>query len=107
MAIVSLTAIQLKPGARWEDAQKSIKAGNDLVRKHGGENVTAMVTMLAGEATGTVTTLWTASNWSVFGMVQNALMADPEVQALMAESTGPNGSTLGWSTYVSQTIPDM
>ena len=57
MTVVSLTALHLKPGINWDDAQKSLKKGNDLVRKHGGENVTAMVTMAAGPATGTVTLL--------------------------------------------------
>jgi hypothetical protein len=103
MAIISLTAVHPQPGASWEEIQKNIKAGNDLIRKHGGENVATMVTMLAGEATGTVTSIWTAPDWARFGGVQNAVMADPEVQALMA--TG--GKTASWSTYVSQTIPDM
>ena len=103
MTIVSLTALHPHPGTSWEEIQKNVKAGNDLVRKHGGENVTTMVTMIAGEATGTVTSLWTAPDWARFGGVQGALMADPETQALMA--TG--GQTASWSTYVSQTIPDM
>ena len=42
MTVVSLTALHLKPGINWDDAQKTLKQGNDLVRKHGGENVTAM-----------------------------------------------------------------
>jgi hypothetical protein len=104
MPVVSLTAIQLKPGVNWEDAQKSLKKGNDLVRKHGGENVTAMVGMAAGEATGTVSLVYTAANWAKFGQVQDAMMADPEMQALMAD---PNGPSTGWSTYVMQTIPDL
>ena len=80
-----------------------MKAGNDLVKKHGGENVTTMVTMIAGENTGTVTTLWTALDWAKFGEVQNAVMGDAAVQALMV--TG--AQTSRWSTYVSQTIDDM
>jgi len=104
MAIISVTALQLKPGGNWEDAQKSIKKGNDLARKHGAENVTTMVAMAAGEATGTVTILSTSADWTKYGQVQDAMMADPEMQALMADSKNPVSS---WSTYVSQTIPDM
>ena len=104
MAIVSVTAIQMKPGSNWEDAQKSLKKGNDLARKHGAENVTAMVALAAGEATGTVTILSTSPDWTTYGKVQDAMMADPEMQALMAD---PNNPAAGWSTYVSQTIPDM
>jgi hypothetical protein len=106
MAIVCQTAMDIKPG-RWDDAQKSLKAGNELQRKHGAENVTTMVTMLAGPNTGTVTTLWSAPDWESFGKVFNAIMADPEILALMASSTAADGPTSGWSTYVSQTIPDM
>jgi len=104
MAVVSLTALHLKPGISWDDAQNSLKKGNDLVRKHGGENVTAMVTMAAGPATGTVTLLYTTADWASYGKLQDALMADPEIQALMAD---PNSPTAGWDTCVSQTIPDM
>ena len=104
MPVISITAIQLKPGVNWEDAQKSLKKGNDLVRKHGGENVTAMVGMAAGPATGTVSLLYTAADWTKYGQVQDALMADPEMQALMAD---PKSPTAGWDTYVMQTIPDL
>jgi hypothetical protein len=104
MTVVSLTAIRPKPGASWDDIQKSLKEGNDLVRKHGGENVTTMVTMAAGEATGSVTLLYTAADWTSYGKVQDSLMGDPAMQTLMAD---PNSPTAGWSTYLSQTIPDL
>ena len=103
MTIMSMTAIHPHPGASWEEIQKNVKAGNDLTRKNGGENVTTMVTMIAGEATGTVTSFWTAPDWAKFGQVQEAIMGDPEVLALM----GTGGQTATWSTYVSMTIPDM
>jgi hypothetical protein len=32
------------------------------------------------------------------------MMADPEMQAIMAD---PNSPAVSWDTYVSQTIPDM
>jgi hypothetical protein len=60
--------------------------------------------MAAGPATGTVTLLYTVADWASYGKLQDALMADPEMQALM---TDPNSPTAVWSTYVSQTIPDM
>jgi hypothetical protein len=104
MTVVSLTAIQAKPGASWEDIQKHLKKGNDLVRKHGAENVTALVGMAAGTATGTVTILATSADWSSFGKFQDAIWADPEMQALVADPKGPVAS---WDTYVLQTIPDL
>src|ERR1700682_4355424 len=104
MPVVSLTAMRLKPGVNWEDAQKSLKKGNDLVRKHGGENVTALVAMAAGEATGTVSLLYTAADWAKFGQLQDGLIADPERQPLTADPKAPSS---GWSTYVMQTIPNL
>jgi sugar phosphate isomerase/epimerase len=104
MAIVTLTAIHLKPGAKWEDAQKHLKKGCDLARKHGAENVTVMVGMASGPATGTVSIVSTSADWTSYGKTQDAMMADPEMQATMAD---PNSPVAKWDTYVSQTIPDM
>ena len=104
MTVVSLTAIHPKPGAKWEDLQKQIKRGNDLARKHGAENVTTLWTVTGGTATGTVTLLSSSADWAVYGKIQEALMADPEMQALMAD---PNSAVASWDTYVSQTVPDM
>lgn len=104
MTVVALTAIHPKPGAKWEDLQKHIKKGSDLARKHGAENVTTLVTMAAGTATGTVSVLSSTADWTSYGKVQDAMMADPEMQALMAD---PNSPVARWDTYVSQTIPDM
>jgi hypothetical protein len=104
MTVISLTALQLKPGVIWEEAQKSLKQANDLVRKHGGENVGAMVSMAAGPDTGRISLIYTTADWASYGKLQDALMADPEIQALM---TDPNSPTAGWDTYVMQTIPDL
>ncbi|MBX7435504.1 hypothetical protein JDV09_25920 [Mycobacterium sp. Y57] len=104
MTVVAVTALHPKPGAKWEDLQKKIKQGNDLARKHGAENVTAMVNMVAGTATGTMAVLSTCPDWTSYGKIQDAMMADPEMQALMADPDNPVAS---WDTYVSQTIPDI
>ena len=104
MTIVSLVAVHTKPGASWEDIQKHLKKGADLTRKHGAENVTTMVGMAAGTATGTLTMLSTNADWTSFGKYFDALMADPEVQALMAD---PNSPVASWDTYIFQTIPDL
>jgi hypothetical protein len=104
MTVVSLTAIQPKPGAKWEDLQKQLKKASDLVRKHGAENVTTLWTVAGGTATGTVTVLSSSADWTSYGKIQDAMMADPEMQALMAD---PNSPVASWDTYVSQTIPDM
>jgi hypothetical protein len=104
MTVVALTTLQPKPGAKWEDLQKAIKKGNDLARKHGAENVTTLVTMAAGTTTGTVSILSSTADWTSYGKAQDAMMADPEMQALMAD---PNSPVASWDTYLSQTIPDM
>ena len=104
MTVVGLTALHMKPGASWEDIQKQIKKGADLSRKHGGENVTTMVGLAAGTETGTLSLLSTNADWTSFGKYFDALMADTEVQALMAD---PNSPVASWDTYVFQTIPDL
>jgi hypothetical protein len=104
MTIVSLTAVHMKPGAGWDDIQKQLKKANELARKHGSENVTTMVGMAAGTATGTLTILNTSADWASYGKSLDALMADPDMQALMGDPKSPVAS---WDTYVSQTIPDL
>jgi hypothetical protein len=104
MTVVSFTAIHPKPGAKWEDLQKQLKRASDLARKHGAENVTTLVSMAAGTATGTVTVLSSSADWTSYGKLQDAMMSDPEMQALMAD---PNSPVASWDTYVSQTIPDI
>jgi hypothetical protein len=104
MTVVTLTALNTKPGASWEDIQKHIKKGADLARKHGAENVTTMAGMAAGTATGTLTILGTSADWTSYGKVQDAFNADPEALALLAD---PNSPVASWHTYVFQTIPDL
>ncbi|RDH78216.1 hypothetical protein DVS77_12830 [Mycolicibacterium moriokaense] len=103
MTIVSLVTVHPNPGVSWDDVQKQLKKANDLARKHGAENVTTLVTMVGGDATNTIGILSTAEDWSRYGQIQDALMKDAEMQALLVE--GAQIAT--WQTYVSQTIPDL
>ncbi len=103
MTIVSLTTIRPKPGAKWEDVQKQLKRACEIVRKHGGENVTVLATMIGGPATNTIGVLSSAEDWARYGQVQQAVMDDPDMLALMADPD----PIAGWETYVSQTIPDI
>ena len=102
MTIVSLLTIHPNPG-KWEELQKQLKNGCDLARKHGAENVTVLVTMIGGPATNTVGVLSTAEDWTRYGQIQQSMMDDPGMQAVMLEA----GQIATWETYVSQTIPDM
>ena len=103
MTIVSLVTIHPNPGVQWDDLQKQLKKANDLARKHGAENVTTLATMIGGDATNTIGVLSSAEDWTRFGQIQQALMNDPEMQALMVAAS----QIANWRTYVSQTIPDM
>jgi hypothetical protein len=60
--------------------------------------------MAAGPATGTVTVLSSTADWRSYGKVQEAMMADPKMQALTAD---PNSPIARCDTYLSQTIPDI
>src|SRR5262245_13223719 len=103
MAIVSLVTVHPNPGVSWDDVQKQLKKATDLSRKHGAENVTVLVTMLGGDATNTIGVLSSAEDWTKFGKIQEAMMGDPEMQAMLVEA----GQIATWQTYVSQTIPDL
>jgi multidrug efflux pump subunit AcrB len=103
MTIISLVTIHPNPGVSWDEVQKQLKKANDLARKHGAENVTTLVTMVGGDATNTIGILSTAEDWTRYGKIQDAMMADPDMQALLVEGA----QIANWQTYVSQTIPDL
>ena len=103
MTIVSFVTIHPNPGVKWDDVQKQVKKACDLARKHGAENVTVLVTMTEGPATNTIGVLSSTEDRALYGKVQQALMNDPKMQAVMVEA----GQIATWETYVSQTIPDM
>ena len=103
MTIVSLVTIHPNPGVKWDDLQKQLKKGCDLARKHGAENVTVLATMIGGAATNTIGLLSSAEDWKRYGEIQQAMMEDSEMQAVMLDA----GQIATWETYVSQTIPDM
>ena len=101
MTILQLTTIHPNPGVKWEDVQKQIKKACDLARKHGAENVTVTVTMIGGRATNTIGVLSSAEDWTRFGQVQQAVLDDPEMQAVMLEG----GQIATWESYVSPDDP--
>jgi len=103
MTIVSLVTIHPNPGVAWDDVQKQLKKANDLALKHGAENVTTLVTMVGGSATNTIAVLSTAEDWARYGQIQQAMMDDPEMMAVLIEA----GKIATWESYASQTIPDM
>src|ERR1700757_2168726 len=100
MTIVSYVAIHPNPGVQWDEVQKQLKKACDLARKHGAENVTVMATMVGGPATNTIGVLSTAEDWARYGQIQEAMMSDPETQAVLLAA----GQIATWETYVSQTI---
>jgi len=42
-------------------------------------------------------------DWARFGQIQQGMMSDPEMHALMVEG----GKIASWQTYISRTIPDL
>jgi len=42
-------------------------------------------------------------DWARFGQIQQGMMSDPEMRALMVEG----GKIASWQTYISRTIPDL
>jgi hypothetical protein len=101
MTIISLVTVQPKPGAAPDDVQKLLVKAADLAGKAGAENVTAVTTAIGGPVTGTTGLMSTTPDWTRHGQVLDALMADPELQAMMAD---PNSPIAGREAYVMQTI---
>jgi hypothetical protein len=100
MAIVATTIVHPNPGVAWDDVQKQLKAATEIVRKHGGENVTVMVNMVGGQGTNAIGLLSTAEDWAKYGQMQQSLNTDPDYQKLLIEA----GQIATWENYVSQTI---
>jgi hypothetical protein len=103
VTIVAFTTVYPNPGVKWEDMQKLTKKACDLARKHGAEKVTVQVTMLGGPATNTIGVLASAEDRGRYQKIQQALLNDPKMQAVLQEA----GQLATWESYVSQTIPDM
>ena len=103
MTLVTLTTVQPMPGVQWDDVEKQLKKACDLAGKHGAKNMTVLVTMIGGPATTTIGVLASAKDWAGYGQLQQALLDDPDMQAVLQEA----GQIATWESYVSQTIPDM
>jgi CubicO group peptidase (beta-lactamase class C family) len=101
MTIISLVTVQPKPDAAPEDVQKMLGKAADLARKAGAENVTAVTTVIGGSVTGTTGLMSTTPDWTRYGQVLDVLMADPELQAILADRNSPIASR---EAYVMQTI---
>ena len=100
MAILTAVTIQPRSAEVWDDLQKLLKRIAEMVKKKGGENVTALATVIGGEATNQLVFLTTSENWSKYGQVQEAFYGDPKAQALLQEG----GKLATWQTYVAQTL---
>ena len=100
MTIVSMTLIHPQSGEVWGEVSKHIKNACKIAAKHGAENVTVLATVIGGPATNTVGILATSEDWAKYGQVQQAMLGDPKMQALMLEA----GKVATWETYVSQTL---
>jgi hypothetical protein len=100
MTIVSAVAIHPRSGEVWDDLQKQLKKAMAIVKKHGAENVTLLVTVIGGPQTNALTMLTTAENWTRFGQIQEAVYGDPKMQALLAET----GKIATWEIYTAQTL---
>ncbi|MDT7721610.1 MAG: hypothetical protein WA622_12570 [Mycobacterium sp.] len=100
MTIVATTIVHPNPGVAWEDVQKQLKRASKLASKHGGENVTVLVTVVGGPGTNAIGFLTTAQDWATYGKIQQGLNTDKDYQGLLIDA-----AKIGtWENYVSQTI---
>jgi hypothetical protein len=99
MTIVSMIVGQPLPGADPGEVQKVVAEACDLARKHGAENV-AVLSMVTGAPSNTISVMSTARDWIHYGQVAQAIEDDPEVQALRVRATRLATA----QTYIAQTI---
>jgi hypothetical protein len=101
VAVVTASASGLVGGLlAVDELQKLLKKSMEIVKKHGGENVTLLVTVIGGQRTNALTMLSTAENWTKFGKIQEAVYGDPKMQELMVEG----GKIATWEIYTAQTL---
>jgi hypothetical protein len=101
MTIISIVTVQPKPNAAPDEVLKLLAKAADLARKAGAENVTGVTATIGGPVTGTTGLMSTTSDWTRYGQVLDALMADPELQAMLAD---PNSPIASREVYAMQTI---
>ena len=100
MAILTAVTIQPRSAEVWDDLQKLLKRIGEMVAEKGGENVTALATVIGGEATNQLVFLTSSETWSKYGQVQEAFYGDPKAQALLQQA----GKLATWQTYAAQTL---
>ena len=91
MTVFGVTQTSVPVGG-WEEALAGQKQAKGLMERHGAKNYRAMFGMVAGEATGVIASTWEADDYAAHGAIMDKILADPEVQALMA------GAPTGWRT---------
>ncbi len=103
MTVVGFTRITPKVGVNWDDFQKDLRKGMAIVRRHGGENVTLLSTIIGGDGVGTMGVLVTTETFEAYGKLQDAFWVDPEVTALLA---GPDSKVEHMETTVAVAVPE-
>ena len=98
MTVISVTQVSVPVGG-WEEALASQKQAKALMEGHGVKNYRAMFGMVAGEATGVIASTWEADDFGAQGAIMDKILADTEMQALMA------GAPTGWRTTSWVEIP--
>jgi hypothetical protein len=100
MTILQSTLVHPNPGVAWDDVQKQLKRASQLAKKHGGENVTVLATVVGGPTTNAIAFLTTAKDWATYGKIQESLSNDQDYQALLIDA----GQIATWENFLSQTI---
>lgn len=95
MAVGSSTVTTLVPG-RENDAIAEGAKYKALLERHGAQNYRTMLLMNATPLR--MVTSYEAEDQTALGKIADGLLADPELQELMAASYGPGGACSGYVT---------
>jgi hypothetical protein len=89
MAVVQATTLTVKPG-RYQAFLDLSRRANAAMERSGSGDIRLLATLVGGEITGTITSIFEADDFAANGAVGDRFFADPEGQEIMA--------TLGMST---------
>ena len=104
MAVVSVTTVNVKPD-RYEDFLEMTRKANAILEKSGAKNLRLLAGLSAGEASGSLVTIYEAEDFASQGAVVDRFLADPEGMAIMTAINSTAGPTAGLQSSLWIDVP--
>jgi hypothetical protein len=102
MAVVATTIIRVKPD-RWEEFLDMTRKSKAIVEGIGGKNFRVLAGLVAGQQTGTVVVTVECDDFAAYGALEDKVLADAEMRAMM--SGGADAFHSGFQTSLFVDVP--